>query len=67
MLRKLSEKAKLGYVASPHKCRHAHAITALEAGANLKQIKDRLGHSSLQTTEIYLEGAKSELSEVSLN
>jgi integrase/recombinase XerD len=66
LLKKLSLKAKLGYVVSPHKFRHAHGAHALENGASLKEIKDRLGHSTLQTTEIYLESAKSELSEVSL-
>jgi len=66
LLKKLSIKAKLGYVVSPHKFRHAHGAHALENGASLKEIKDRLGHSTLQTTEIYLESAKSELSEVRL-
>ena|GEM_PF-2293919 len=66
LLKRLSLKAKLGYVVSPHKYRHAHGAHALENGASLKEIKDRLGHSTLQTTEIYLESAKSELSEVSL-
>lgn len=67
LMKKLSIKAKLGYVVSPHKFRHAHGAHALENGASLKEIKDRLGHSTLQTTEIYLESAKSKLSEVSLN
>lgn len=66
LMKRLSLKAKLGYVVSPHKFRHAHGAHALENGASLKEIKDRLGHSTLQTTEIYLESAKSELSEVFL-
>jgi integrase/recombinase XerD len=45
LLKKLSIKAKLGYVVSPHKFRHAHGAHALENGASLKEIKDRLGHS----------------------
>jgi len=37
----------------PHILRHSFATHMLEAGAGIKQIKDILGHNSIQTTVIY--------------
>lgn len=39
-----------------HSLRHTHATMLLEAGANIKDIQDRLGHTRVETT---LEGVKS--------
>ena len=38
---------------SCHCMRHSKAIHMLQAGVNLVYIRDILGHSSVQTTEIY--------------
>lgn len=37
-------------VLSPHALRHTHAVHLLEAGANLKYVSERLGHSSVKVT-----------------
>ena len=38
---------------SCHSLRHSKAVNMLESGVNLVYIRDFLGHSSVQTTEIY--------------
>lgn len=36
-----------------HGFRHTHCSLLFEAGANLKEVQDRLGHSDVQTMNIY--------------
>ncbi len=48
------EAAGLGAGVKVHSLRHAHASWLLAGGADLETVKERLGHSSILTTQKYL-------------
>lgn len=43
-----------------HSLRHTAAITAIRSGANITEVKEMLGHSSLETTRIYFSSIEAE-------
>jgi integrase len=47
-------KAGMTFHVRGHDLRHAHASWLLAGGADLQVVRDRLGHSSISTTEKYL-------------
>jgi len=50
----ITEQIDFGKKVSLHTLRHSYATHLLEAGVSLKAIQKYMGHSSLQTTMIYL-------------
>jgi len=53
ILHKISTKYGLRDLVHPHTLRHTFATNLLEEGANLREIQELLGHSSLRSTQIY--------------
>ena len=53
MIQTLAKEKKIQTSFSPHTLRHSFATHLLQNGANLREIQEMLGHSSLSTTQIY--------------
>lgn len=64
IVRGAAEKAGMQKTVTPHKLRHSYATHLLEAGENIRKIQELLGHSNLNTTQIYTQVSVTELKKV---
>ena len=51
---KAIDKSAIGWTPRTHDLRHANATQLLKGGVDLHEVKERLGHQSIKTTERYL-------------
>lgn len=53
-IKDVAERARIRKPVSPHILRHTFAVTYIHKGGNLRALQAILGHSSITTTDIYL-------------
>ncbi len=66
IVRNAAKKAKITKTVSPHTLRHSFATHLLEAGADIRHIQKLLGHSNLQTTQIYTHVANKDIKKLAV-
>lgn len=64
LVREYVESADIGKTGSCHLFRHTMATLMLEGGADIRYIQEMLGHSNLETTQIYTRVSIRKLQEV---
>ncbi len=60
----LARKAGINKKVTPHKLRHSFATHLLNSGVNIRVIQELLGHSNLQTTQIYTHVSLEEIKKI---
>ncbi len=64
IVRSAAKKAGIKKHVTPHTLRHSYATHLLDAGENIRKIQELLGHSNLNTTQIYTHVSVNDLKKV---
>jgi integrase/recombinase XerC len=64
VIKKYTKRSGIFRKVSPHSLRHSFATHLLDAGADIREIQEMLGHVSLSTTQRYIHLSVGKLMEV---
>jgi len=64
IIKRAAETAGIAKKVSCHSLRHSFATHLLEAGTSIRYIQELLGHSRLETTQIYTKVANNNLQNI---